>query len=80
MLLMYASAIFYGIDILPAQYQSLFLLNPVYVYIKYFRVIVIDGQIPSLQYHLLCAFYAFLVLVIGGYIYKKYNHRFLYYI
>lgn len=80
MLLMYASAIFYGTDILPEKYQSLFLLNPVYVYIKYFRNIVIYGEIPSIQYHLLCAFYALLVIVIGGYIYKKYNHKFLYYI
>lgn len=80
MLMMYASAIFYSVDILPAAYQPLFLGNPIYVYIKYFREIVIDSQIPSLEYHLLCAFYAALVLFIGGFIYKKYNHKFLYYI
>lgn len=80
MLMMYASAIFYSVDILPAVYQPLFLGNPIYVYIKYFREIVIDSQIPSLEYHLLCAFYAALVLFIGGFIYKKYNHKFLYYI
>ncbi|WP_440339087.1 ABC transporter permease [Megasphaera elsdenii] len=80
MLIMYASAIFYSVDILPGPYQPLFLGNPIYVYIKYFREIVIDSQIPSLEYHLLCAFYAVLVLFIGGFIYKKYNHKFLYYI
>lgn len=80
MLMMYASAIFYNVDILPPKFQPLFLGNPVYVYIKYFREIVIDSQIPSLEYHLLCAGYALLVLLIGGFIYKKYNHKFLYYI
>lgn len=80
MLIMYASAVFYSVDILPPKFQPLFLCNPIYVYIKYFRNIVIDSQIPSLEYHALCAFYALLVLFIGGFIYKKYNHKFLYYV
>lgn len=80
MLLMYSSAIFYSIDILPKDLQFLFYLNPVFVYITYFRSIVINGFIPTISYHLLCAFYAMIVLVIGGYIYKKYNHEFLYYV
>lgn len=80
MLLMYSSAIFYSIDILPKNLQFLFYLNPVFVYITYFRSIVINGFIPTISYHLLCALYAVAVLVIGGYIYKKYNHEFLYYV
>lgn len=80
MLLMYLSAIFYPTSILPEKYQMLFLLNPVFVYIKYFRTIVLEGAVPSLEYHLLCAFYAFLAVAVGGYIYKKYNHRFLFYV
>jgi ABC-2 type transport system permease protein len=60
--------------------QRLFLLNPVYVYIKYFRMVVIDGVVPSLSYHLLCVFYAVFYLSIGMTIYKKYNHKFLYYL
>lgn len=80
MLLMYSSAIFYSIDILPKDFQFLFYLNPVFVYITYFRSIVINGFVPTISYHLLCAFYAVIVLVIGGYIYKKYNHEFLYYV
>ena len=79
LMLMYCSAIFYTVDAFPAAAQNLFLLNPVYCYIKYFRVIVIDGNIPSLQYHLLCLFYAVVMVIIGGFIYKKYNQKFLYY-
>ena len=79
-LLTYLSAIFYKIDGFPLMVQKLFLLNPVFCYIKYFRTVVIDGVIPSLPYHLLCAFYAVAVLAIGFLVYKKNNHKFLYYV
>lgn len=79
LLLMYCSAIFYTVDSFSAGLQKFFLCNPVYCYIKYFRCIVIDGVIPSPQYHLLCLLYAVIMVVFGGLIYKKYNHKFLYY-
>ena len=79
-LLMYMSAIFYTVDSFPETMQKLFLLNPVYVYIKYFRLIVIDNAIPSFQYHLLAIGYALLAFGIGALIYKKNNHKFLYYV
>jgi len=79
-LLNYLSAIFYTVDRYSATVQRLFLCNPVYCYIKYFRVVVIEGNIPSLSYHILCMFYALSAILIGGHIYKKYNHKFLYYV
>ncbi|MBR3042530.1 MAG: ABC transporter permease [Eubacterium sp.] len=80
-LLTYTSAIFYYVDqFKPVWKQRIFLLNPVYVYIKYFRTIVIDGNIPSLQFHGLCFFYALLFLGIGCWTYKHYNTKFLYYV
>lgn len=78
-LLNYLSAIFYTIDRFPVSAQRFFLLNPVYVVIKYWRLIVIDACIPSWHYHALMAFYALFFLAIGGFMYKKYNHQFLYY-
>lgn len=79
LLLNYCSAIFYTVDKFPASVQQLMLCNPVYCYIKYFRIIVIDGNIPSMPYHLLCLFYAVVMVIIGGWIYKKNNQKFLYY-
>ena len=79
-LLTYVSAIFYKIDGYSPMVQRLFLVNPVFCYIKYFRVVVIDGAIPSLAYHLLCAFYAVAALSLGFLVYKKNNHKFLYYV
>ena len=80
MLLMYMSAIFYTVETFPAVMQKLFLCNPIHCYIKYFRVVVLEGAIPSFSFHLLCAFYAVLLVAIGGFIYKKFNHKFLYYV
>ena len=80
MLLMYMSAIFYTVDNYSPLMQNVFLLNPVYCYIKYFRVVVLNGSIPSLGYHLLCAFYALAAVGVGALVYKKNNHKFLYYV
>ncbi len=78
-LLTYVSAIFYRLDKFSESTQQLFLLNPVYVNIKYFRTVVIDGVIPSAEYHLLILFYTVLFLTIGCLIYKRYNKEFIYY-
>lgn len=79
-LLTYLSAIFYQIDAFSPEVQRLFLLNPVYCYIKYFRLITIEQSIPSLAYHGLCALYALVAFGIGALVYKKNNHKFLYYV
>lgn len=79
-LLMYMSAIFYTIDAYPAWVQNAFLLNPVYLFIRYFRKIVIDGAIPSVWFHLLMLADVIIVFAVGCWMYKKYNQRFLYYV
>ncbi len=79
-LLNYLSVIFYTLDSFDPAKQRLFLLNPIYVVIKYFRIVVINGSVPSAQYHFLCVGYALLFFIIGAVMYKKYNHRFVYYL
>ncbi len=80
MLLMYMSAIFYTIDSYSYTTQCLFLLNPVYLFIRYFRKIVLDAAIPTVWFHLLMAANVCIVLAIGSWMYKAYNTRFLYYV
>ena len=79
-LLMYMSAIFYQVDTFSPRIQRLFLANPIYLFIRYFRLIVINASVPSIQYHLLMAAVSLSVLGIGCWVYKKYNHKFLYYV
>lgn len=79
-LLSWLSAIFYTIDSYSYTVQCLFLLNPIYLYIRYFRKIVLDGVIPTIQFHLLAGAFALIAFGIGAFMYKKYNHEFLYYV
>ena len=80
MLLMYLSAIFYFVNDFPEKIQRLFLLNPVYCNIKYIRTIVLDGHLPSPEFHGLLMLYAVAALVFGAIIYKTQNPKFLYYV
>jgi len=78
MMLMWLSAIFYPIELWSQTIQRLFLLNPIFTYIHYIRLVVIHGMIPSISLHLLAAFYALVALTVGGWFYKRYNYRFIY--
>lgn len=80
MLLMYMSAIFYTIDSYSYNVQCAFLLNPVYLFIRYFRKIVIEATIPTIWFHLLMLTDVAIVLGLGCFMYKKYNTKFLYYV
>lgn len=78
--LMYVSAVFYSIDTFSSRARNAFLLNPLYLFIRYFRKIVIESTIPSPQFHALMAFDALTVLLLGFWIYRKYDAEFVYYI
>ena len=80
MLLMYMSAVFYTIDNYNPVVRNLFLLNPIYLFIRYFRKIVIETTVPTIWFHMLMLIDVIIVLGIGCWIYKKYNTRFLYYV
>ncbi len=80
LLLNYVSAIFYPVTIVPEQYSNLFYINPIYVFIRYFRVVMIDGAVPPLWLHGLIFIYTALALALGFGVFKKYDHEFLYYV
>lgn len=79
-LLNYLSAVFYQIDSFPDRTQKLFYINPIYLYIRYFRKIVLEAQIPSFGFHMLMLAEALIMFVGGILIYRKYNLKFLYYL
>lgn len=87
-LLMYMTAIFYDPEHLGGAIGAnawLFHLNPVYVYVKYFRCVVLGvggnpPAFPSWKLNLLAVGYAAVAFLIGALIYKRNNHKFLYYI
>lgn len=79
-LLMYMSAIFYSIEIIPVPYQKFFLANPMYIYITFYREIILEEKVPDPLMFVLAAFYALLALAAGAWIYKRFNRDFLYYV
>lgn len=79
-LLMYLSAIFYTIDQYSYTVRCAFLLNPIYLFIRYFRKIVLEAAVPTAWFHLLMLADVVAVLLVGCWMYKKYNTRFLYYV
>lgn len=71
-IIMYASAIFYDVSILPGIMRRLLSCNPLYMCIDYFRQLVIHSTVPSLAYHLVLGVMAAFCLVLG---FVTYNFR-----
>ena len=79
-LVMYGSAIFYTIDNFSPKMQLAFALNPVYRHIAYIREIVLTNTLPSLATHLALLGFALAAFLVGAFMYKHYNTKFLYYV
>ena len=77
--LMYATPIFYTVDIM-GEKSWFFYLNPLYYYATYFRSVVINSVIPSLEFHAMMIIISTVFFTIGCWMYKKYNYKFLYYV
>jgi ABC-2 type transport system permease protein len=80
LLIMYTSATFYTTDAFSEAAKRLFYLNPIYVYITYFREVVIESIIPDGALHALCLMYALFALALGVIAYKRLNYKFVYYV
>ena len=65
LLLMYASAMFYPIEIVPANIQIIFSLNPIYVAITCFRDTILYGVFPDISALLYLAVFSIMFFAIG---------------
>lgn len=77
---MYATPVFYAIEILPPQVQSTIFMNPMYYYITFFRNLILDGMIPSIKIWLICISCSLISLIIGMICFKKLEKKFILYI
>ena len=75
LVLMYASALFYPIEIVPAKVQVLFTLNPVYSAITCFRECVVYGILPDLSTLAYLAAFAFTLFGIGFILFNIYEKK-----
>jgi lipopolysaccharide transport system permease protein len=74
LVLLYASAMFYPIEIVPAKVQVIFTLNPVYCAMSCFRQCVY-GVAPDWSMVLYLATFAFTTLGIGILLFKIYEKK-----
>ena len=79
-LLLYGSAIFYPVEIIPPQYQIILFLNPVFIYINMFR----DAFLRATWFDPLQLLYgtvvAIVALIIGIVVFYKNQDKFILYI
>lgn len=74
LILMYASALFYPIEVVPARVQILFTLNPVYAAISSFRQCVY-GVMPDALSLAYLAVFSITVLLIGIILFRMYDKK-----
>ena len=72
---MYASAIFYPIDIIPEPYRQVIMLNPLLWVIDQFRHFVVFGDFPDPLNVVNSYLLSFIILVAGIIIFRKYSEK-----
>lgn len=77
---MYLTPMFYPISIIPDNIKTVIYYNPLYYYVTYLRMLVIDGEIPGMEINVICICFSFLFLLIGLLIFKRNQDKFILYI
>jgi len=77
MLWMYSTPIFYPVSIIPEKFILLYKINPLYHFIDFSRVVIMQGVSPEPQAYVICASYALIMLVIGGLIFNATQNGFV---
>lgn len=80
MMWMYLTPIFYPETIIPAKLLTLYHMNPMYQYITFARICIIDGISPEPMAYLWCILSSAAVLLLGMAVFKKNQDRFILYL
>lgn len=80
LLWMYMTPIFYPESILPPEFAIVHRINPMYHFIKFARIVIIDGISPEPRMYLLCMAFALGFLAVGAFVFKKLQDQFVFYI
>lgn len=75
LLLMYASALFYPMEIVPANIQMIFTLNPLYIAITCFRDTIMYGIFPDVASLLYLAIFSIMVFAIGFLLFRIHENK-----
>ena len=75
LILMYASALFYPMEIVPSNIQMIFTLNPLYVAISCFRDTIMYGIFPDISSLLYLAIFSVMVFACGFLLFRIHEKR-----
>ena len=77
MLLSFMTPLFYPIDIIPQQFLFAYKLNPLYSAVECFRNIILGGTFPDTWPFVFLIVTSIISLVIGVYVFFKYQDKFV---
>lgn len=77
---MYLTPIFYPVSALPEAAQRIVMMNPLYYYVTFVRTCIIDGVSPESIMYAQCLLYAIAALVVGAWVFKKNQDKFVLYL
>lgn len=80
MIWMYATPLFYPENIIPERFSFILKINPLYHYVRFMRILILNGVSPEIKAYLFCAVFSVIALVIGLIIFKKTQDKFAIYI
>ena len=76
----YLTPIFYPETIIPAQLITLYHMNPMYQFIYFMRCITLGGVSPTPVTYLYCTLCSVVPLLVGLWVFKKNQDRFVFYL
>lgn len=77
MMWMYLTPVFYPESIIPQNMLTVYHMNPLYQYLTFARVCIIDGVSPAPTAYLWCIVSSIVVLLIGILVFKKQQDKFV---
>ena len=77
---MYLTPIFYPSVLLEEKLNVVLILNPMVYYISYFRDIILNNIVPSLEQNIICLVIGLIFFIIGLVVFYKKQDKFILYI
>lgn len=76
----FLTPVFYPESIIPAKLTTLYHMNPLYQFVYFLRCILIDNVTPQPITYIYCIVCAVVPLLLGLYVFRKYQNRFVLYL
>ncbi|EEX74019.1 hypothetical protein GCWU000323_02162 [Leptotrichia hofstadii F0254] len=76
----YLTPIFYPVTILPGNIIKYILYNPMFCYITFARDLILKGEFSDFKIIFLCFMYSIISMLLGMYVFRKNENKFIFYI